>query len=91
MTMAFWLSRSTKTDTRTSSIGAWPSGTSRGTISSTTTASECGNSSRTPSNAASRTNSAIITSSGSSVRASDGYSGGDSGNSPTNTVRTSST
>ena len=45
---------------------------SRGSISSTTTAMECGSSSRTPSSAASRTSSATRISSGSSVRSPSG-------------------
>ena len=91
MTMAFWLDRSTKTLTRTSSSGLSAGRPSRGTISSTTTASECGSSSRTPSSAASRTSSAIITASGSSVRTPSGYSCGDSGRWLDRTSRTSST
>ncbi len=50
-----------------------------GIISWTTTAIECGSSSRTPSSAASRTSSATRVSSGSSVSSPSGYSGGPSG------------
>ena len=68
MTMPFWLSRSTYRVAWTSSRSL----PSRGIISSTTTAMECGSSSRTPASAASRTSSATMTCSGSSVSSPSG-------------------
>ena len=69
MTMAFWLGRSTYMNAYTSIRSSRPA---RGAISSTTTAIECGSSSRTPSRAASRMSSATSSCSGSSVSSPSG-------------------
>ena len=67
MMMPFCESRSTTIVANTSSSGLSSGRPSRGRISSIITAMECGSSSRTPSSAASRINSAMRVSSGSSV------------------------
>ncbi len=72
MMIPFWLGRSMKTLAWMSSSGLSAGRSSRGSISSTTTAMECGSSSRTPSSAASRISSATMTCSGSSVRSPSG-------------------
>jgi hypothetical protein len=72
MMMPFWLGRSMYTKAWMSSRGLSAGRSSRGSISSTTTAMEWGSSSRTPSSAASRISSATMTCSGSSVRSPSG-------------------
>ena len=87
MTMAFWLGRSTYITACTSIRSSRPS---RGAISSTTTAIECGSSSRTPSRIASRISSATSRCSGSSVSSPSGYSGRPSGRCETSTSASTS-
>ena len=72
MMIAFWLSRSTTMSAKMSVR----SESSRAAMSCTTTAIECGSSSRTPSSAASRMISAMRSSTDSSVTTPSGYSGG---------------
>src|SRR5580693_5082106 len=87
MTMAFWLGRSTYSSACTSVRSSRPG---RGPISSTTTAIECGSSSRTPSRAASLISSATMTCSGSSVRSPSGYRATPSGRCETSTSASTS-
>ncbi len=87
MTMAFWLGRSTYSSAYTSVRSSRPG---CGPISSTTTAIECGSSSRTPSRAASLISSATMICSGSSVSSPSGYSGGPSGRWATSTSASTS-
>ncbi len=85
--IAFWLGRSTYSSACTS---VRPSRPGWGPISSTTTAIECGSSSRTPSSAASRMSSATSSRSGSSVSSPSGYSGLPSGRWDTSTSASTS-
>src|SRR5580700_3895598 len=87
MTMAFWLGRSTYSSACTSTRSSRPG---RGPISSTTTAIECGSSSRTPSSAASLISSATMICSGSSVSSPSGYRGTPSGRWETSTSASTS-
>ena len=79
MTMAFWVSRSTNSEARTSVSGRSGGRSCRTSISSTTTAMEWGSSSCTPSSAASRISSAMEISRGSSEASPSGKRTGPSG------------